>query len=142
MQQAARQHRQLLEDCGLDNYDSTPDAHSLWQATRRYRRAVRDDVMEPLREQVAALDPIAVTREDVPEDVVEEEKDVARESAINEGKPEHVIDQIVDGKLERFFEDNVLLEQAFVKDSSVSVQEMLDDAGLSVQRFVRYALGD
>lgn len=92
--------------------------------------------------QVAALDPIAVTREEVPEDVIEEEKDVARESAINEGKPEHVIDQIVEGKLDRFFEDHVLLEQAFVKDSSVSVQEMLDDAGLSVTRFVRYALGN
>ncbi|MFP4227478.1 MAG: translation elongation factor Ts [Salinivenus sp.] len=92
--------------------------------------------------QVAALDPIAVTRDEVPEDVIEEEKDVARESAINEGKPEHVIDQIVEGKLERFFEDHVLLEQAFVKDSSVSVQEMLDDAGLSVHHFVRYALGD
>lgn len=92
--------------------------------------------------QVAALDPIAVTRDEVPEDVIEEEKDVARESAINEGKPEHVIDQIVEGKLDRFFEDHVLLEQAFVKDSSVSVQEMLDDAGLSVNRFVRYALGN
>jgi elongation factor Ts len=92
--------------------------------------------------QIAALDPIAVTREDVPDDVKAEEREVARESALNEGKPEHVIDQIVDGKLERFFEDHVLLEQAFVKDSSVSVQEMLDDAGLSVNRFVRYALGD
>jgi elongation factor Ts len=92
--------------------------------------------------QIAALDPIAVTREDVPDDVKEEEREVARESALNEGKPEHVIDQIVDGKLERFFEDHVLLEQAFVKDSSVSVQEMLDDASLSVNRFVRYALGD
>jgi elongation factor Ts len=101
-----------------------------------------EDTGRDVAMQVAALDPIAVTREDVPEDVVEEEKEVARESAINEGKPEHVIDQIVEGKLDRFFEDHVLLEQAFVKDSSVSVQEMLDDAGLSVNRFVRYALGD
>ena len=92
--------------------------------------------------QIAALDPIAVTRDEVPEDVKEEEKEVAREAALNEGKPEHVIDQIVEGKLDRFFEDNVLLEQAFVKDSSVSVQEMLDDADLSVSRFTRYALGD
>jgi elongation factor Ts len=92
--------------------------------------------------QIAALDPIAVSRDEVPEEVKEEEREVAREAALNEGKPEHVIDQIVDGKLERFFEDHVLLEQAFVKDSSVSVQEMLDDADLTVQRFVRYALGD
>jgi len=92
--------------------------------------------------QVAALDPIAVTRDDVPEDVIEEERDVAREAAINEGKPEHVIDQIVEGKLDRFFEDHVLLEQAFVKDSSISVEEMLDKADIEVNRFVRYALGD
>jgi elongation factor Ts len=92
--------------------------------------------------QIAALEPIAVTREEVPDDVKEEEREVAREAALNEGKPEHVIDQIVDGKLDRFFEDNVLLEQAFVKDSSVSVQEMIDDAGLTVERFTRYALGD
>jgi elongation factor Ts len=92
--------------------------------------------------QVAALEPIAVTRGEVPDEVKEEEREVARESAINEGKPEHVIDNIVEGKLERFFEDYVLLEQAFVKDSSVSVQEMIDEAGLSVERFVRYALGD
>jgi elongation factor Ts len=92
--------------------------------------------------QIAALDPIAVSRDEVPEDVQDEEREVAREAALNEGKPEHVIDQIVEGKLERFFEDNVLLEQAFVKDSSISVQEMLDDADLDVRRFIRYALGD
>ena len=92
--------------------------------------------------QVAALEPIAVTRDEVPEDVKEEEREVAREAAVNEGKPEHVIDNIVEGKLERFFEDHVLMEQAFVKDSSVSVKEMLDDAGLSVTSFTRYALGD
>ncbi len=92
--------------------------------------------------QVAALEPIAVTRGEVPEEVKEEEREVAREAAVNEGKPEHVIDNIVEGKLERFFEDHVLLEQAFVKDSSVSVKEMLDETGLSVRRFARYALGD
>ncbi|PSQ84828.1 MAG: elongation factor Ts [Bacteroidetes bacterium QS_3_64_15] len=92
--------------------------------------------------QVAALEPIAVTRGEVPEEVKDEEREVAREAAVNEGKPEHVIDNIVEGKLERFFEDHVLMEQAFVKDSSVSVKEMLDEAGLSVTRFTRYALGD
>ena len=92
--------------------------------------------------QVAALEPIAVTRDEVPDEVKKEEREVAREAAVNEGKPEHVIDNIVEGKLERFFEDHVLMEQAFVKDSSVSVKDMLDDADLSVARFTRYALGD
>ncbi|MFB6249954.1 MAG: translation elongation factor Ts [Salinibacter sp.] len=101
-----------------------------------------EDAGRDVAMQIAALDPIAVSRDEVPDEVKEEEREVAREAALNEGKPEHVIDQIVDGKLERFFEDHVLLEQAFVKDSSVSVQEMLDDAGLTVRRFTRYALGD
>jgi elongation factor Ts len=101
-----------------------------------------EDTGRDVAMQVAALEPIAVTRDEVPEDVKEEEREVAREAAVNEGKPEHVIDNIVDGKLERFFEDHVLMEQAFVKDSSVSVKEMLDDAGLSVKQFTRYALGD
>jgi elongation factor Ts len=101
-----------------------------------------EDAGRDVAMQVAALDPIAVRREEVPEDVQEKEKEIARDAAISEGKPEHVLDQIVSGKLERFFEDNVLLEQAFVKDSSQSVQEMLDDAGITVAQFTRYALGD
>jgi elongation factor Ts len=101
-----------------------------------------EDAARDVAMQVAALDPIAVSRDDVDEEVIERERDIAREAALNEGKPEHVIDQIVDGKVERFFEDNVLLEQAFVKDSSISVQEMIDDADLEVKRFTRYALGD
>jgi elongation factor Ts len=101
-----------------------------------------EDAGRDVAMQVAALDPIAVRREEVPDDVQEKEKEIARDAAISEGKPEHVLDQIVSGKLERFFEDNVLLEQAFVKDSSQSVQEMLDDAGITVAQFTRYALGD
>jgi elongation factor Ts len=101
-----------------------------------------DEVGLDIAMQVAALDPLAVTREEVPEEVQEREKDIARESAVNEGKPEHVIDRIVEGKLERFFEDNVLKEQQFVKDSSKSVQDVLDEADIDVRRFVRYALGD
>ncbi len=92
--------------------------------------------------QVAALNPIATRREEVPEEVLQKEGDIAREAAKNEGKPEHVLDRIVEGKVERFLEDNVLLEQKYVKDSSKSVQEMLDDAGIAVHTFVRFALGN
>jgi elongation factor Ts len=101
-----------------------------------------DDVGQDVAMQIAALDPIAVTRDEVPEEVQEKEKEIAREAALSDGKPEHIIDRIAEGKLERFFEDNVLLEQAFVKDASVSVKEILNDAGVDVKRFVRYALGD
>ncbi|HHP7238351.1 translation elongation factor Ts [Longibacter sp.] len=102
----------------------------------------REDAGRDVAMQIAALDPIAVDRSEVPEEVQEKEKEIARDAAINEGKPEHILDRIVEGKLERFFEDHVLLEQSFVKDASQSVEEMLDDADVDVHRFVRFALGD
>lgn len=101
-----------------------------------------EDVGRDVAMQVAALDPVATFREDVPEEVREKERNIAREAALDSGKPEHVIDNIVEGKLRRFFEDNVLVEQAFVKDASKTVQERLDEDGAEIQRFVRYALGD
>lgn len=92
--------------------------------------------------QVAAMNPVATTKEDVPESVKEKELEIARESARNEGKPDHIIDRIAHGKLERYYKDHVLVEQPFVKDSSMSVQAMLQKAGAGVRRFVRFALGE
>ncbi len=92
--------------------------------------------------QVAAMNPIAVRREEVPEDVRQKELEIAREAARNEGKPEHIIDRIAQGKLERFYKDHVLLEQAFIKDASLTVQEYLKRASIEARRFVRYALGE
>jgi elongation factor Ts len=92
--------------------------------------------------QIAAMNPIATRKEDVPEELREKEMDIAREAAKNEGKPQNIIDRIAQGKLERFFKDHVLIEQPFVKDSSMSVKEMLRDAGIEIHRFVRYALGE
>ncbi len=100
------------------------------------------DVGRDVAMQVAALDPVATFREEVPEEVQEKEQEIAREAALREGKPEHIIDRIAEGKLERFFTDNVLVEQAFVKDASKSVQDVLDEAGVEIKRFVRFALGD
>jgi elongation factor Ts len=92
--------------------------------------------------QVAALNPIATTRDEVPDDVKEKELEIGREAARNEGKPEHILDRIAQGKLDRYFKDNVLVEQPFVKDASVSVGDLLSKAGLTVTTFVRFALGD
>ena len=92
--------------------------------------------------QIAAMNPIAVTREEVPQEVVDKELEIAREAARNEGKPEHIIDRIAQGRLEKFFRENVLLEQDFVKDSSLTVEEMLKQKGVRVVRFVRFALGE
>ncbi|MDX1439887.1 MAG: translation elongation factor Ts [Rubricoccaceae bacterium] len=92
--------------------------------------------------QAAAMNPIAATRDEVPVDVQEKEMEIGREAARNEGKPEHILDKIAEGKLERFFKDNVLIEQPFVKDSSVTVKQMLGEAKADLKRFVRFALGD
>ncbi len=92
--------------------------------------------------QVAAMNPVATTKEDVPESVKEKELEIARESARNEGKPDHIIDRIATGKLERYYKDHVLVEQPFVKDSSMSVKAMLHKAEAGVRRFARFALGE
>jgi elongation factor Ts len=92
--------------------------------------------------QVAALSPIATRREEVPAEIKEKELEIGRETARNEGKPEQIVDKIAAGKLERFYKDNVLLEQPFVKDSSQTVTQMLKNAGATVKTFVRFALGD
>jgi elongation factor Ts len=87
-------------------------------------------------------------REDVPADAVEEQERYARAQAKEAGKPDNVLDKIVEGKLKAFYEDNVLLEQPFVKDDSKTVQQLLDEVGakvgekVAVRRFVRYKLGE
>lgn len=92
--------------------------------------------------QVAALNPVATRRDDVPEAVQQHELEIGRELARSEGKPEQIVDRIAQGKLDRYFKDNVLVEQPFVKDSSMSVGAMLQAAKADVSSFVRFALGD
>ena len=92
--------------------------------------------------QVAALNPVAAHRHDVPQDVQEKEMEIGREAARMEGKPERILDRIAQGKLERFFKDNVLVEQPFVKDASIRVRDVLKKAGAEVRRYERFALGD
>jgi len=87
-------------------------------------------------------------REDVPADLVAQEEHFARVQAKESGKPDHVIDRIVSGKLDAFYQDNVLLEQPFVKDDAKTIQQLLDEVGarvgekVAVRRFVRYKLGE
>ncbi len=91
--------------------------------------------------QVAALNPVAAFRSEVPQEVQEKEMEIAREAARNEGKPERILDRIAHGKLERYFKDNVLVEQPFVKDASLRVRDILNQAGVELRKFVRYQLG-
>lgn len=101
-----------------------------------------EDAGRDVAMQVAALSPIATTVDEVDQEVKEKEKEIARENARNEGKPDHIIERIAEGKLDRFFKDNVLVEQPFVKDSSKTVREMLDAADVDVKSYIRYALGE
>ncbi len=100
-----------------------------------------DDAGRDVAMQAAAMNPIAATRADVPQDVQDKEREIGREQARAEGKPEQILDKIAEGKLNRYFKDNVLVEQPFVKDSSLTVQQMLDKSSASLKRFVRFALG-
>lgn len=89
-----------------------------------------------------------LSREDVPGDVVDSERHIFEIQAKEMGKPDNVIPDIVEGKLKAFFEDNVLLDQKFVKDTSKTVQQLLDEVSgrvgekVAVRRFVRYKLGE
>jgi elongation factor Ts len=96
--------------------------------------------------QVAASNPLWVRREEVPEDVVEREKAIYREQA--KGKPDHVVEKMLDGKLNKFFEEVCLMEQPFVKDPDRSIERLRTDLvgvigeNVEVRRFVRFQLGE
>jgi elongation factor Ts len=93
--------------------------------------------------QIAAMSPVAVDKDGVDATTVEREMKIGREQAIAEGKPENIIDRIAEGKLQKFFKENTLLNQDFVKDSSMSVAKMLDgvEKGLTIKQFKRVQLG-
>jgi len=91
--------------------------------------------------QIAALKAKYLTRDDVPGDLVETERRVAEETAKAEGKPEQALPKIVEGRLTGFFKDVVLLDQPSVSDSKKSVKALLDEAGVTITRFVRFEVG-
>lgn len=97
---------------------------------------------------VAAANPVSVTREEVPEDVVTREKDIYIQQALDSGKPENIVEKMVTGKIEKFLSEIVLLEQQFVKDPDHTIQEILTDLvgkmgeNISIKRFVRFQVGE
>jgi len=91
--------------------------------------------------QIAALKARYLSRDDVPEDVVTNERRIAEETARNEGKPEQALPKIVDGRLNGFFKDIVLLDQPSVSDNKKTVRALLDQAGITVTRFARFEVG-
>jgi elongation factor Ts len=97
---------------------------------------------------VAATNPAYLSREDVPEEVIENEKEILRRQAANEGKPEKIIDKIVSGRIEKFFQENCLLEQPFIKDQDKAVKDLLAEKiakigeNIIIRRFVRFEMGE
>jgi elongation factor Ts len=97
---------------------------------------------------VAALDPRYVRREEVTPEMLEKEREIYRAQALATGKPENVVEKIVNGKMEKFYEENCLYEQHYIKDESVSIGEMIAQAvaklgeNISIRRFVRFKVGE
>ncbi len=92
--------------------------------------------------QIAAMNPVSIDIADVPGDVREREFEIGREQARNEGKAENMLDKIAEGRLQKFYKESTLLNQAFIKDNKITIKQYLDkqNKGLSVTKFLRYSL--
>jgi elongation factor Ts len=105
-------------------------------------------LVHDLAMQVAAADPRYVRREEVPEEVLDQEREIARDRALAEGKPAKVVDRIVDGRLNKFYEEVCLLEQPFIKENTTTVQELIKQLiaklgeNVTVARFARFKIGE
>ena len=98
--------------------------------------------------QIAALSPLWVTEEEIPEEILAKEQEIAKERALQEGKPENIIDRIVDGRVDKFKDEVVLLRQAYIRDDKLTIQELLNEAivaigeNIIIRRFTRWAVGE
>jgi elongation factor Ts len=92
-------------------------------------------------QHIAAFQPKYLSREDVPADVVENERRIAEATAREEGKPEAALPRIVEGRVNGFYKEHVLLDQPFARDNKKTVQKVLNEAGVTVTRFARFRVG-
>ncbi len=98
--------------------------------------------------QIAATNPIAISKENLPTEVIEREKEIYRQQALESGKPEKVIERIVEGKLNKFYEQACLLEQPYIRDDKLKVKDLLNELvaktgeKIVIRRFVRFQLGE
>jgi elongation factor Ts len=108
-----------------------------------FREFVHDIAMH-----IAAANPQYVRREEVPSEVVEREREILRTQTLNEGKPEHIVDKIVEGRLDKFFKEVCLLEQPFVKDPDKTIDQLVKEKiaqigeNISIRRFARFVVGE
>jgi elongation factor Ts len=109
-----------------------------------FNKDTTDEIAKDVAMQVAAMSPVALSKDDCPQEVIEKELEIAKDLLKQEGKPEAMIDKIAQGKLNKFFKENTLLNQGFIKDAKKSIQQYLNesDKELTVVAFKRYALGE
>jgi elongation factor Ts len=98
--------------------------------------------------QIAATNPVGISAEDVPAEIVEKEKEIYRAQAMETGKPQQVVEKIAEGKLNKFFKENCLMNQQFIRDTNLTVEDVLNDTvaktgeKLSIKRFARFQIGE
>lgn len=111
--------------------------------TEEFKSFVKDIAM-----QIAAAKPSYIRKEEVPAEEVEKERSILRAQALNEGKPEHIVEKMVEGRLEKYFKEICLLEQPFIKDPDKSIDQLLKETiakigeNISIRRFARFELGE
>jgi elongation factor Ts len=111
--------------------------------TDDFKRLARDVAM-----QIAASNPISISREDIPEEILEREREIYRSQMENSGKPENILEKIVEGKLAKYYKEVCLLEQPFVKDTTITVEDHIKQniakigENISVKRFSRFRIGE
>ena len=111
--------------------------------TEQFKAFVRDVAL-----QIAASNPQFVRREEVPQADIEKEKEILRAQALNEGKPEKIVDRMVEGRIEKYYKENCLLEQEFIRDTDKTITDYQNETiaavgeKVSIRRFTRYELGE
>jgi elongation factor Ts len=106
------------------------------------------NLVKEIAMHIAAMNPLAIRREDVPPEVIEKEKEILWAEAAATGKPEKVLEKIVEGRLEKFFAERCLMEQAYIKNPDITVKDLIYDIiakvgeNITVRRFTRYQLGE
>lgn len=111
--------------------------------TDQFKDFARDIAM-----QIAASNPRYVSREEVPQEDIEKEKEILKAQALNEGKPEKIVEKMVEGRIGKYYEEFCLMEQSFVKDPDKTISQLLNEKistigeNISIRRFVRYELGE
>ena len=106
------------------------------------------DLANSVAMQIAATNPMAVSKDDIPSEVVEKEREIYTDQAKSSGKPDDVVEKIVDGKVKKFVEENCLMDQSFIKDPDVKINQLIQEAiatlgeNITINRLVRFALGE